>query len=244
MICGYPFYEYHHMVRWEEFHRHVAEEITLLCGNHHSEATKKLLPDSVVAASDKDPHNHRAGATRPYQFQYSGTTCTALLGNNEFRALDAGGELLLIPVMIDGLPLVQFRLEEGQLLLSLNFYDPDGTPLLIIEDNEMVISSSIWDVEVEGLTIVVRWAKRVIALAARFAVPDTIVIERGRFAHNGVLIDIGDGCVVVRNNEMAVCGSHFEGQDAGIVVGQKPFPMFAVFHLPAVPRWHRPPEST
>jgi hypothetical protein len=58
VICGSPLYEYEHMEGWAVVHRHVAEEITLLCDKHHSERTKGLLPKEDVVKANNNPYNN------------------------------------------------------------------------------------------------------------------------------------------------------------------------------------------
>ena len=48
VICGLPLYEYDHLLCWAVVQRHVAEEITLLCDQHHREKTSGLLPNDAV----------------------------------------------------------------------------------------------------------------------------------------------------------------------------------------------------
>ena len=44
VICGMPLYEYEHMKEWAIVREHVADDITLLCDQHHREKTSGLLP--------------------------------------------------------------------------------------------------------------------------------------------------------------------------------------------------------
>ncbi|MGU5889575.1 hypothetical protein, partial [Aeromonas hydrophila] len=64
VICGMPLYEYEHMEEWANVKRHVAEEITLLCDQHHREKTGGLLPKEVVRDANKNPFNLRKGVSQ------------------------------------------------------------------------------------------------------------------------------------------------------------------------------------
>lgn len=66
MICGMPLYEYEHMEEWAQVQRHVADEITLLCDQHHREKTGGLLPKQVVREANNNPYNLREGVSKPY----------------------------------------------------------------------------------------------------------------------------------------------------------------------------------
>jgi hypothetical protein len=64
VICGIPLYEYEHMLGWANVQRHVAEEITLLCDQHHRESTGGLLPIEAVREANSNPFNLRAGVSK------------------------------------------------------------------------------------------------------------------------------------------------------------------------------------
>jgi hypothetical protein len=102
VLCGLPLYEYDHILGWANVHRHVVEEIFLLCDKHHKERTNKLLPDSDVIAASKDPFNLRSGVSPPYDLHYSGTECVAVFGDNIFTVKDQGYGTVLVPIIIDG----------------------------------------------------------------------------------------------------------------------------------------------
>ena len=72
VLCGLPLYEYEHLLGWANVKRHVAEEITLLCDQHHREKTAGLLPIEKVREANKMPHNLREGVSKPYDLHYSG----------------------------------------------------------------------------------------------------------------------------------------------------------------------------
>src|ERR1022692_5207625 len=123
VLCGIPLYEYDHLLGWANVHRHVAEEITLLCDRHHRERTNGLLPDADVAAANADPFNLRAGVTPAYDLHYSGTECVVALGDNTFTVKDQGRDTVLVPVIIDGLAPIVFSMVDGHLLLTVTLFD-------------------------------------------------------------------------------------------------------------------------
>lgn len=71
VICGLPLYEYEHMEEWAIVKRHVADEITLLCDQHHREKTGGLLPVEVVRAANKSPFNLKEGNSKPYNLHFA-----------------------------------------------------------------------------------------------------------------------------------------------------------------------------
>jgi hypothetical protein len=66
VICGLPLYEYEHLLGWANVHRHLSEEITLLCDQHHKEKTNGLLPIEDVMEANRSPYNLRDGVSKPY----------------------------------------------------------------------------------------------------------------------------------------------------------------------------------
>ena len=79
-ICGLPLYEYDHLVPWAEVRQHTAENIMLLCVQHHREKTSHLLPLATVTEANADPYNRRLGVSPPYDLYYSGDSCEANIG--------------------------------------------------------------------------------------------------------------------------------------------------------------------
>jgi hypothetical protein len=56
----------------------------------------------------------------PYALHFSGDVCNALIGSNEMSA-STGGDF--VAVMVDGVPLVGSRLEDGHYLLNVLLFD-------------------------------------------------------------------------------------------------------------------------
>ena len=223
VICGLPLYEYEHMEGYAVVREHVAEDITLLCDRHHSERTRGLLPVANVREADRNPYNLREGVSPPYTLHYSGTTCAAILGSTVFQtALSRDGGSFLIPIMIDLVPLVLFRLEHGHLLLTLRVFDVYNKQVLFIEDNELVFSATgLWDIDLEGHRLTIRDGLRKIRLQIVFKVPSSIVIERGLFLLNGAQVEVYDnGRPTLNAKGLEISDSYFEGFNAGIVIGE------------------------
>src|SRR5215467_7010159 len=123
VICGLPLYEYEHMLGWANVERHEAAEITLLCDQHHRERTNGLLPIEAVKQANTDPINFKTGLAKPYDLHFEGDECEVLIGSNRFTMQRIVDGILLIPVMIDGIPLIRFTLLDDHLLLSLLLFD-------------------------------------------------------------------------------------------------------------------------
>jgi hypothetical protein len=68
VLCGMPLYEYEHMLGFAQVQRHVAEEITLLCDQHHRERTSGLLPIEEVIKANGTPSTLEQARPSPMIF--------------------------------------------------------------------------------------------------------------------------------------------------------------------------------
>ncbi|ORL41329.1 hypothetical protein A6F59_10910 [Prescottella equi] len=241
VLCGLPLYHYDHMNEYSVVKEHEAENLTLLCAQHHDEKTKGLLPLAKVQAANADPFNLRAGASRPHYLHYSGNRAVVALGSNEFTS--DGGDF--VAVLVDGVPLIYFRFESEQALLTVQLFDDFNQPLLQIVDNELVYSVSTWDVEFVGTTLTIRAASRDIFLVVKFCAPDRLEIIRGRLLLNGVRILIQNGIVTVGDSLMMV-GSRAVNCAAGLNVGHDPTNMPSGYRVVHVNRYatHQPAATS
>lgn len=237
VLCGLPIYDYEHMVEWAATQRHVADEITLLCPTHHAEKTRGLLPVERVHAANEAPVNLRTGATTPWTLHYDGSRCEVIIGGNQFSATTIDGDQVLVPLMIDGEPLILFRVEDGHLLLSLSVYDELNQLVLRIEDNELVlVVGAAWDFEFAASRLIIRNAPRAIRIDVAFEPPARVIVHRGCFMRNGL-------CVVVEPDGFSVpnVGAYFRncgmnGVSAGIILGMEDQGLAAAWQHEVPPR--------
>ncbi|WP_424448834.1 HNH endonuclease signature motif containing protein [Microbacterium arborescens] len=213
VLCGSAIYEYHHMVMWSEEHRHVAEEITLLCPSHHSEVTNGRLPASRVLQADADPFNKRADLSPGYALHYAGSEALVALGSNHFRA-PGGRDLTVVRVL--GQTLLGMRFEDGNYLLNFVGYDKEGRVAVRIDDNELSFRADSWDIEFVGTTLVVRDGPGEVFLDMTFQPPDGIIVHRFFFHRNGIGVDVRDGVVNVARGAIGLEGNFWDGATDGI----------------------------
>lgn len=193
VICGMPLYEYEHMEEWALVHRHVADEITLLCDQHHREKTSGLLPKEKVLNANKKPHNLREDVSKPYDFHFYGNEMIVHIGSG--RYIHNGSDESFIsgacPIMIDGMPLVAFKIEDGHVLLYLNIFDRNNNLVLRVIRNQLIYKASPWDIEFVGKKLTLREGHRKILIEIIFNPPNEILISRGiLFFHDfKILID-------------------------------------------------------
>lgn len=195
VICGDAITHYDHMqIGFSEAHVHDADDITLLCGSHHDQKNKNILPNSLVIHHNKNPFCLSKGfAKGPLHF--SSIHPEIIIGNisckNIGTILSVMGErvLYLTPPEAEGAPY----------LLNALIRNTDGEIILNIVNNEWLTPTDNWDVEAEGPKVSIRNAFRDIALVFRSEAPDKLVFERIHMSHKGFAIDCKLGsCVSIR----------------------------------------------
>jgi hypothetical protein len=185
VICGLPIYDYDHMVDYADVQEHTAENITLLCPNHHRDKSKGVLPLEVVQQANADPHNLRTGVSTPHMLHYSGGRATVVVGGNVNTATRSTAA-----ITIDGLTIVGFQIEDGRCLLQANIYNRENEPVLRIVDNELTYDSGVWDVMYEGQTLTIREGAGQIFLEVVFEPPNLITIPRAEIVYNGLELSV------------------------------------------------------
>jgi hypothetical protein len=221
VFCGLPLYEYDHVVPWAETHEHDADNIVLLCDRHHREKSNQLLTIEQVEAANASPANLQHGWSAPYDLHYNGTDCEASIGSNIHVWPTMHDGLITIPLLIDNTPIVMFRLEDQQLLMTIQLFDEANELLVQVVDNELVFSTDEWDVEFVGKTLTVRSGPRQVFIDITFEPPKRVVITRGRIWRNGIGMTIEPTAIVIgRGNRIS--GSRATGCPFGIASGDVP----------------------
>ncbi|WP_223464372.1 cell division protein [Pseudomonas sp. GL-RE-26] len=229
VICGLPLYEYEHMEEWATVKRHVAEEITLLCDQHHREKTGGMLPKEMVAEANKSPYNFKAGVKKPYDLHFTGKVAEINVGSNVFTCEDRGYGTAVAAIVVDNLPLVGFVLTDGHLLLNLVVFDEYNNKVLHIKNNQLFYTTIPWDIQLIGTTLTIREAHRKILLEIDFSPPNKITINKGRFLCNGLEILIRPTNILITNNSAHFSDNRTNNCHAGIVIGSsEQFPSCAI----------------
>jgi hypothetical protein len=242
VMCGMPLYEYDHLLGFAETQRHVADEITLLCDQHHKEKTNGLLPPEAIARANEHPYNLREGVSKPYDLHYSGNECQLDIGANIFTVENAGMGTILVPIIIDGIAPIVFALTEDHLLLNVILFDELNRLVLRIQENELVFSIDPWDIELTGRNLVLRAGHGDIFLDITFVVPNTIRLNRGRLLYNGVEILIAPELFRITNNGNLFTGARITNMNLGFVLGvvDPPPPHKCAFRMPDLNRYLGP----
>jgi trigger factor len=82
------------------------------------------------------------------------------------------------------------RKVEDRLLLTLRLQDKSGKELLLIHENELIYSTSQWNVEFVGKRLTIREGARKIICLIDFHLPHAIYVSRGHFSHQGTNIQV------------------------------------------------------
>jgi trigger factor len=236
VVCGMPLYEYEHMLGYAEVKRHVASEITLLCDQHHRERTNGLLPLDDVKRADANPYNKRTGVSKPYDFHFHGSECEALIGGNLFTTRDAGHGTIMVPISVDGIPIVGFVLSDGRLLLNLRLFDEYNQVVLRIDNNSLTYRPDTWDIQLVGRRLTIREAHRNLLLDIVFNPPNKIWIERGRLLCNGVEVAIFPDHIMV-NGMTEISGCLAERCSGGLLIGCNDPPLSGFFAMSHISRY-------
>ncbi len=196
-----------------------------------------LLPLDAVREADTNPFNLRLGVSKPYDLHYSGDECEIVFGSNSFTTQYQGYETIMVPVSIDGTPILAFILSEGHLLLTLNLFDKYNNLVLRIHNNQLFYSISPWDIQLVGRNLIIREASREILVDILFELPNRIIINRGRFLLNGVEILITPEYALLTNNLMEFRGNSSSGCAWGLVLGNNPNVTGCIYSSRTIPRY-------
>jgi hypothetical protein len=219
VICGFPLYEYEHMLEWALVQRHAAEEITLLCREHHGMKTDGLLPKADVISANENPYNLTNSTSKNILLRYSGQDVSFYLGSSCFKFHGLQDNSFFAPLVIDGLAMVGFRVENSKLLLNFVAFDEFNRPIINIVDNELIYDSAQWDIEWIAQKLTIREAKGKILLQLKFEPPGVIRFVKGRVLRNGIEILVGKDYLFNTNNRNFFGSIHTENCGVGFSIG-------------------------
>ncbi|MDM3025862.1 HNH endonuclease [Citrobacter sp. CK194] len=215
-ICGMPFFQYDHIEEYAEVREHTADNLVLLCPNHHSaKTTKKLSPERIREAK-LNPFNKNRNLTSGFKVEPSKELLT-FLGSNKVTGWYPDGKGEHCPVWVNGYSFFTIHSDEGWLTVSIDITDEMGRVLLSVRRGELVVSTSAWDYEYEGDNIKIRAGLGRILLDLNLS--DTKVeVLRGMFLdeHQDGFIVESDGSLLTKcNGETMMTGRNNISQGFG-----------------------------
>ncbi|PEM55338.1 HNH endonuclease signature motif containing protein [Bacillus wiedmannii] len=238
VICGFPIYDYDHMKEWSKVKEHIAEDITLLCPEHHREVTSGILPREVVIKANESPFNLRQGHSKPMGLYYAGDTCEFLIGGNQFTMDSPQGVAgQMAPIMVDGMPLLNFIFIDGHLLLNVQLYDENNEVILYIKENQLVYGIETWDIQMVGKTLTIREKARKILVNMTFETPNKVIIDKARLLFNGAEILIKKNVMLIGNDVCHIQGTTFSNIPIGVCIGNNPYTASVGVYLTHVNRY-------
>lgn len=225
VICGSPIYEYEHMTEWSIVKVHIADDITLLCPDHHAEKTKGLLPIEFVRKHNLNPYNIKEGKSKSKQLYYYGESCSFIIAGNKFNMkTHRDFPSVLVPIVIDGVPLIGFNMYKGQLFLNANIYDENNKMILKIVNNHLEYSIGVWDITFISNRLTIRQAQRNISLKIKFKVPNIVIIDQAILYYNGSkVIAKKDKIIVGEEGGNKFIGNIFNNIPIGFSIGEESF---------------------
>ncbi|MBP1083513.1 HNH endonuclease signature motif containing protein [Bacillus capparidis] len=240
IMCGLPIYDYEHMKEWAKVKEHVAEDITLLCPQHHREKTAGRLPIELIQKHNKNPFNLRNGKSSYTPLYYQGDSCEFIIGGNTFKMDSQEFPNQMIPIMIDEIPLFSFILDKGHLLLSALVFDQFNNLILVISENRLMYSTDPWDIQFVGKTLTIREKFRKILLNITFDSPNKVIIDKARLLYNGIELLIKGDRLLVGDENQRLSRNIFRNLQCGIMIGREPqIPIGTGIYLGNINRYTR-----
>lgn len=152
VICGMPIFQYDHMTPYADVGEHTADNLALLCVNHHDDKTHGRLSEALV----------REGRSNPYNKTHSHATGVSYRKDRSLDLVIGGNKVDIVPENIDGETLIvlinnedffHVDYDEEWLSFSLCLTDENGKELLQVYEGEMRVLLGRWDVTFVGSTV-------------------------------------------------------------------------------------------
>ncbi|MFA0438588.1 HNH endonuclease signature motif containing protein [Vibrio sp. 10N.222.51.C12] len=207
-ICGMPFFQYDHIDEYADVQEHTADNLVLLCPNHHSAKTTKKLSKERIRAAKQKPFNSTRPHTSGFQVEPTQELLT-LLGSNLVKGWYPNGNGDHHPVWINGKSYFTIHSDEGWLSVSLAVTNDRGEILLTVVRGELMVATGNWDYVYEGDNIKVRAGLGDIILDINLS-DSKVEILKGMFLDRTI-----DGYVIQDGALHTIC----EGQNGGISIG-------------------------
>ncbi|WP_027108982.1 HNH endonuclease [Lacticigenium naphthae] len=241
IFCGNPLIEYHHIIPWHEVKIHSAANLTCLCSNCHTMVTKGLISNQEVIYKNKNPHNKGKDFWPSMMLGYK------IFNNEDIAKLSIGvansyfkmnplkynsNFYLMVPIVIDGVPLIAFTVKEGRLNLYLKLFDEYNKVVLEIINNEIVSRLDFWDITFKNNRLKINNQQNKIFIEIEFEVPYSIHIKKGFLMYNQKGYKIRSDSLVTLKNNIQFSNNEFYNFSIGIAMGEIPGNMSCAVRLP------------
>lgn len=234
VLCGKPIYQYHHLLGFDLGVGHVADEITLLCPDHHADFTAGRIPQSVITRANANPVNRGRRHCKPWKFHPHYGAYSVTLGNVRLMGIPYQAEYWA--VLVNSIPLITIGQQDDVVLLSVIIRDIDGNVQVQIDENELTYRTDSWDVEFVGSQLTIRRDRGKIAFQAAFGGQDAIHIRRATLISDGIAILLHEKRgVEVLGTYGRIANIDFRGGDFGLAIGPAPPGLVGFFAMQAIP---------
>lgn len=179
VMCGMPFFDYEHMTEFAYVREHTADNITLLCPNHHAKKTRGKLDVDRIRAADQEPFNAKRERSSEYDIE-SSRELRMVFGTNSIGTIFAEDRSVIHAVQVNGRSFMSVHREDGWFTYSVIVTDAAGRVLLVVRQGKLVMSTAVWDYTYEGSNLQIRAGKGHILLDACLTNHE-IDIRRGAF---------------------------------------------------------------
>lgn len=230
--CGNPIIEYHHIIPWNEVRKHEAENLTILCSNCHKKVTNGLISNEEVKEWNDNPYNklktYSPGEMLGYKLfgREDINKLQIKIGNTQFKISPDDVNLshyMMIPILIDRIPLIAFTVINGKLNLYLKLFDEENNVAVEIVNNEIITQLNFWDITFKGNTLKINRKNQDVFIEIEFKVPYTIHIKRGDMIYNQKGFRIHSSYLTTyQNKSITLSNATIENFLVGIAMGETP----------------------
>ncbi|MFV5349047.1 HNH endonuclease [Acinetobacter baumannii] len=172
ILCAFPIVEYEHVdPEFKDAKEHLVEGITILCPTCHTKVTNKLISKDLIKEAIKNPRAKVLSEVRD-KLLFTRSHPTVTIGGAKFVRCD-------IPLLYRNMNLISITNEDGNFFLNALLFDSQGNQTLAIIDNEWIVKTEdIWDLEAIGNRVTIREKHRKPSLIFRIEENNNLIIEK------------------------------------------------------------------
>ncbi|HHR0837580.1 TPA: HNH endonuclease [Klebsiella aerogenes] len=218
-ICGMPFFQYDHVVEYSEIKEHTADNLVLLCPNHHAMKTAGKLDKEIVSAAKKNPFNSTRETTSSLKIE-GAKEVDVIIGSSKYKGVFSGeGSENFRAIVIDNHDFLTIHNENGILSISVNLTDEHAKSILKVDRGELKVWTDTWDFDYPRTDVIVRKNLGDILLNMKLSSSEIHITKGSFYIGKGAGISIENKCISVINNGIEISrimDASFSGGDDSI----------------------------
>lgn len=145
VICGTPIFEYYPTKAYFTENPHK-NNVLLLCPKHVEEARKGILSEEDLEKARLEPFKPEKGKEKNYEINFISDLVKLHLGNNQLLRIFTKEKDSFAAIKYRNFPIIKFEKGKDGLELSICMIDDKNNIILLIIDNEVVLSNAHWDI--------------------------------------------------------------------------------------------------